>query len=151
MRPHGLYSASLLYPWNSSGETTEMGSHSLPRGIPGPRIEPQSSAGRFLTVMSHQGSLMIVNDNEIIIVKHSQHIPYLTQRNLRGCPPLPHFVAGNWGSGSLHTLSTCMRFKLRSESNALAPSVLNMTWYVEKLLTATETKKDCGIRCPEDL
>ena len=61
----------------------------FPGGIPGPGIEPQSSAGGFLTVMSHQGSLMIVNDNEIIIVKHSQHIPYLTQRNLRGCPPSP--------------------------------------------------------------
>ena len=44
-----------------------------------------------------------------------------------------------------------MRFKLRSESKALAPTVLNMAWYVEKLLRATETKKDCGIRCPEDL
>lgn len=32
----------------------------LPGGIPGPGIKPKSSAGGFLMVMSHQGSLMTV-------------------------------------------------------------------------------------------
>ena len=33
LRPHGLYSARLLYPWNSSGKNTGVGCHFLLQGI----------------------------------------------------------------------------------------------------------------------
>ena len=33
LRPHGLYPARLLCPWNSLGKNTGMGSHSLLQGI----------------------------------------------------------------------------------------------------------------------
>ena len=40
LRPHGLYS-----PWNSPGQNTGVGTHSLsPGDIPNPGIEPRSPA-----------------------------------------------------------------------------------------------------------
>ena len=54
LRPHGLLPTGLLYPWNSSGKNTGMGSDSLLRGSSWCRDRTQASciAGRFFTVWS---------------------------------------------------------------------------------------------------
>ena len=58
LRPHGLQATRLPSPWNSPGETTGVGSHSLLWGI----FRTQGSNPRFLHyrlilyLLSHQGS-----------------------------------------------------------------------------------------------
>ena len=56
--PHGLYSSRLLCPWDSPGENTGVGCHSLLQGdLLDPRIEPKSPALRADSLLSEpQGS-----------------------------------------------------------------------------------------------
>ena len=54
LRPHGLYSASLFFPWDYAGKNTGCVAISFSRGLPNPGIEPTSLmspplAGRFFT------------------------------------------------------------------------------------------------------
>ena len=45
LRPHGLYLARFLCPWNSSGKNTRVDCHSFLQGnLPDPRIKPGSPA-----------------------------------------------------------------------------------------------------------
>ena len=58
LRPHGLYPARLLCPWNSAGKNTGVGNHSLLQGI-FPVQELKLSllhCRRTLYHLSHQGS-----------------------------------------------------------------------------------------------
>ena len=48
---YGLQPARLLCPWDSPGKNTGVGCHFLFQGVfPTPGIEPESPAGRFLTI-----------------------------------------------------------------------------------------------------
>ena len=62
MRPHGLLARQppVFSPGILQVRLQKWVAIPFPGGIPGPGIEPKSSAGGFLTAMSHQGSLMIV-------------------------------------------------------------------------------------------
>ena len=58
LRPHGLYPTRLLCPWNSPGQSTGVGSHSLLQGIlPTQGLNPGLlHCGWILYCLSHQGS-----------------------------------------------------------------------------------------------
>ena len=61
LRPHGLLPARVLYPWNSVGKNTGVGSHSFLQGI----FPTQGSnlgllhCRQILYHLSHQGNLKI--------------------------------------------------------------------------------------------
>ena len=62
LRPHGLYPTRLLCPWNSPGQSTGVGSHSLLQGIlPTQGLNPGLlHCGWILYCLSHQGSPRIL-------------------------------------------------------------------------------------------
>ena len=63
LRPHGLYLARLLCPWNSPGKNTGVGSLSLLQGIfPTQRLNPGLLHCRqILYHLSYQGSPVYIN------------------------------------------------------------------------------------------
>ena len=74
LRPHGLYSS-----WNSLGQNTRVGSHSLPQGIfptqgPNPGL---SYFRQILYQLSHQGSLNCIKRHKKIYIIPKDELPRL--------------------------------------------------------------------------
>ena len=76
LQPYELEPARLLYPWNSPGKNTRVGSHSLLQGIsPAQRLNPGLLHCRqILYHLSHQGRLLSLNPTSI-----NQVLTHLTQ------------------------------------------------------------------------
>ena len=73
LQPHGLYS-----PWNSPGQNTEVGSHSLLQGIFPTQGHPH--CGQILYQLSHKGSPRIVECGSLSFLQQI----FLTQESNQG-------------------------------------------------------------------
>ena len=83
LRPHELQLTRLLWPCNSPGKNTEVGSHSLLQGIfPTQGLNPSLKHYRWILYhLSHQGSL-------VHIITGSKTLLFLTRRKAPAAPSL---------------------------------------------------------------
>ena len=72
LRPHGLWPAGVLCPWNSPGKNTGVGCHFLLQGSSQPRDRTHMSciAGRFFKPLSRQGSPL----SAVLVADHPSEV-----------------------------------------------------------------------------
>ena len=104
LQPHGLWPPRLLYPWNSPGKNTGVGSHSLSKGSSWPRNQTQVSctAGRFFTtwatreaLLRGKGSIFIMSprpsyEGSLLFLEHLSACPHLKAFDL--LPLMPEML-----------------------------------------------------------
>ena len=102
LQTHGLYPTRLLCPWDSPGKTTGVGCHARFRGLPDPRIKPESlmspalASGFFTTSTTWEAqkmSLLVIYFIYTLyfVINHCifplQYLQHFTPSHF--CHPLP--------------------------------------------------------------